>query len=118
QTCQDVELRPMQIATSRRSFLGAAAGAASLTAIAAPSASARIEPEPWGIKLGVATYSLRSFDRAHAIEMIKTLQIPWVSIKDVHMKLTLSPDELRAARKEFDDAGLKVTSGGNVDMTK
>ena len=32
-----------------------------------------MEQTPWGIKLGVATYSLRSFERAKAIEMIKRL---------------------------------------------
>jgi sugar phosphate isomerase/epimerase len=104
--------------TSRRNFLGAAAGVAGLSAIASPEASATIVPEPGGIKLGIATYSLRSFDRPTAIAMLKKLQVKYVSIKDVHLKLEESPDELRAHRKEFDDAGLTVTSGGNVDMTK
>ena len=31
---------------------------------------------------------------------------------------TLTPAEWQAARKEFEDAGLKIMSGGNVDMTK
>jgi sugar phosphate isomerase/epimerase len=104
--------------TSRRSFFGAAAGIAGLSALELESASAAIEPAPWGLKLGVATYSLRSFDRAKAIGMIKALQTPWISIKDVHLKQTLTPAEWQAARKEFEDAGLKIMSGGNVDMTK
>ena len=107
-----------KIETTRRGFLGAAAGIAGLGAVAAPNAAARIEPAPWGIKLGIATYSLRKFDRPKAIEMIKAIQTPWISIKDVHLKQTLTPAELEAARKEFEAAGLKITSGGNVDMTK
>jgi sugar phosphate isomerase/epimerase len=106
------------IQTSRRGFLGTAAGIAGLSSVALGPASARIEPEPWGIKLGIATYSFRNFDRAKTIEMVKALQTPWISVKDVDKQLShkSSPEELRQARKEFDDAGLKVMSVGNVDM--
>ncbi|MCU1237889.1 MAG: Xylose isomerase domain protein barrel [Candidatus Solibacter sp.] len=108
----------MKTETSRRNFLGAAAGVAGLSVIGAPSASAVVEAEPWGIKLGIATYSLRSFDRTTAIEMLKKMQVKYVSIKDIHMKIGVPPEETKAARAEFDAAGLVVTSGGNVDMTK
>lgn len=104
--------------TSRRSFLGAAGGIVGLSAAGVTPASAKIEPEPWGIKLGIASYSFRLFDRAKAIEMAKALQTPWLSVKDVHAKIGSSREELEAARAEFVAAGLKVTSGGNVDMTK
>jgi len=109
----------MKTDTSRRSFLGAAASIAGLSAAGVSPALARIEPAPWGIKLGIATYSLRSFERPQAIQMIKSLQISWVSIKDTpHLRQTLSLDEVRAGAREFTDAGLKIMSGGNVDMTK
>ena len=108
----------MNVETSRRTFLGAAAGMAGLSAIGAAPASAAIVPEPWGIKLGIATYSLRMFDRPTAIEMLKKFQVKYVSIKDVHLKIGAPPEETKAGRAEFDAAGLVVTSGGNVDMTK
>src|ERR1700730_10985028 len=108
----------MQIETSRRGFLGTAAGIAGLAAIGIEPASAVIEAEPWGIKLGIATYSLRSFDRATAIEMLKKLQVKYVSIKDIHLKIGVPAEETKAGRAEFDAAGFIVTSGGNVDMTK
>ncbi|HLK66585.1 MAG TPA: sugar phosphate isomerase/epimerase [Bryobacteraceae bacterium] len=114
--------------TTRRSFLSAA-GIVGLGAAGVNPASARIEPAPWGIKLGIASYSLRSFDRAKAIEMMKTLQTPWLSIKEVHLaqkstkaeiqagaKEYASLESVRAAAKEFIDAGFTITSGGNVDM--
>jgi sugar phosphate isomerase/epimerase len=104
----------MTIETTRRGFLGAAAGIAAMAG--APPASAKIEPEPWGFKLGVATYSLRKFDRTKAIEMIKALQTPWVSIKEFHLRYVSTPEELAAGRKEFESAGLKIMSGGNVDL--
>ena len=106
----------MKPETTRRSFLGAAAGIAGLSAAGAENASARIEPTPWGIKLGIATYSLRSFPRAKAIEMIKAIQTPWVSIKEVHLVQKATAEETQAGAKEFTDAGLKIMSGGNVDM--
>jgi sugar phosphate isomerase/epimerase len=114
--------------TTRRNFLGAA-GLAGLGAAGVTPSFARIEPAPWGIKLGIASYSLRSFDRAKAIEMMKTLQTPWLSIKEVHLaqkntkdaikagaKEYVSLDLVQAAAKDFTDAGFKITSGGNVDM--
>jgi sugar phosphate isomerase/epimerase len=70
------------------------------------------------MKLGVATYSLREFDRHTAIEMLRKLQVKYVSIKDIHLKIGAPPAETAAGRAEFDAAGLIVTSGGNVDMTK
>jgi sugar phosphate isomerase/epimerase len=107
----------MKTNPSRRHFLGAA-GAAGLGAIAPAISSATIVAEPWGVKLGIATYSLRSFDRTTAIAMLKKLQTKYVSIKDIHLKLEESAEELKQHRKEFDDAGLIVTSGGNVEMNK
>jgi hypothetical protein len=46
----------MTIETSRRNFFSAAAGIAGLSVMEATPAFAKIEPEPWGIKLGIATY--------------------------------------------------------------
>jgi len=108
----------MQIETSRRGFLSAAAGIAGMSALGVENLSAIIEAEPGGIKLGVATYSLRAFDRPTAIEMIKKLKVKYVSIKDVHLKIGEPAEATRAGRAEFDAAGVIVTSGGNVDMTK
>lgn len=106
----------MNTRTSRRTFLGSAAAIAGLSAVNVRPAGAVVEPQPWGIKLGVATYSLREFDRTKAIAAIKTLQTPYISIKDVHLKQTIPTAEIEAGAKEFRDAGLQITSGGNVDM--
>ena len=109
----------MKIPTTRRSFLGAAAGIAGLSAAGVAPASATIELEPWGIKLGIATYTFRSFDRAKTIEMLKQVQAPWTSIKDgVHFAYNSTPQELKQVRAEFDAAGLKVTSAGNISLAK
>ncbi len=122
--------------STRRTFLGAA-GATGLGALYTGAAEAAIVPEPWGIKLGLATYTFRHFERAKTIEMIKAVKTPWISIKaDVPGKAganqhlpglpadggaPLSPDAaamIRTARLEYESAGLKITSSGNVGMTK
>lgn len=100
--------------TSRRKFLttSAALAAASQLEFAATS------DDPREFKIGVASYSLRKFSRAQAILMLKQMNVRWVNIKDVHLPLTATPDEIRAARKEFDDAGLILEGCGNVSFQK
>src|SRR5215475_15620444 len=107
----------MKIRSTRRGFLGTA-GFAGLGALGVTPSPAAIEPTPFGIKLGIASYTFRKFDRAQTIDFVKTVGTPWLSIKDVHLLQTDTPEQLRAAHRQFEQAGLMITSGGNVDMTK
>ena len=104
----------MSFELNRRGFL-AAAGLAGLGArVPAPAAE-----EPAGtFKLGVASYSLREYSRALAIRCIKELRTPYVSVKEFHLPYRSSPQELEEGRKEFERAGLKIMSGGNVSLQK
>src|SRR5580704_5208911 len=104
----------MHPGTSRRSFL-----AASATALAAsrPGFGAATE-DPREFKLGIATYSLRKFSRAQAIAMLKQMNVKYVNIKDVHLAMNASPEEIKAGRKEFEDAGFIIEGGGNVSFAK
>ena len=70
------------------------------------------------IKLSVATYSLRSFKRPEAIKMIQQLQIKFADVKDFHLSLKDSPEQLKAGVKEFHDAGIKIVAGGNITLKK
>ncbi|HLY63077.1 MAG TPA: sugar phosphate isomerase/epimerase [Terriglobia bacterium] len=111
----------MSLVTTRRGFLGGAA--AGLTALAAADSSgegagAVIENEYAGFKLGVATYSFREFQRGLAIKMTKDLQTPYVSVKEFHLPYCSTPQELAQGRKNFESAGLKIMSGGNVSLEK
>jgi sugar phosphate isomerase/epimerase len=111
----------MTILTTRRTFLGTA-GAAGFAAALPQAAHAKIEPAPWGIKLGIATYTFRNFDRARTIEFIKAVKTPWVSVKQegvkgkFHWDMKLPAAEQAQIHKEFEAAGLKVTSAGNTDL--
>lgn len=104
----------MRAQTTRRTFFGSAACAASL--LAGRRAAAEINNEAGGFKLGVTTWSLRDFRRPLAIEMIKELQTPYVSVKEFHLPYSSTTAELVAGRKEFEDAGLQIIGGGNITL--
>jgi sugar phosphate isomerase/epimerase len=67
-----------------------------------------------GVKLGVASYSLRNFPRAKAIEMTKALGTPYINLKSFHLPYELSPAEIAAARREIEAAGLQIVGGGTI----
>jgi sugar phosphate isomerase/epimerase len=71
-------------------------------------------PKPLPLKIGVASYSLRKFPRDKAIAALKQLNVKYVTIKDVHLARTDSPEQIRAARKEFEDAGITIMGGGTL----
>jgi len=100
---------------TRRAFLGAASAATLLDPALRRAAAAA---GPAGLRLGVASYSLRSFPRTEAIAMVKQLNVRYVSIKEMHLPYKSTPEELAAGRREFEAAGLTIASGGVVYMQK
>lgn len=101
---------------NRRNFLTGAAALASLPSAALAVTTAE---HHWGdVKLGVATYSLREFSRTEAIAILKALGVQYVNVKSMHMPYESSVEELKAARAEFEAAGLKIIAGGNVSLQK
>ncbi len=105
----------MKIETSRRGFLAGAAGAIG-AGLGAGAASAAIDNEALGFKLGVATYSLREFQRGLAIRMIRQLNTPYISIKEFHLPISAPRTEWERGRRDFEKAGLKIMSGGNISF--
>lgn len=105
--------------TTRRSFLGTAAvlPAASAAAASTQQAGNGAGPHHWDdLKLAVATYSLRKFSRSAAIDICRQLGVKYVNVKSFHMPYYLSADDLKAARREFEKAGLEVVAGGNISL--
>lgn len=100
---------------TRRGLFGA--GTAALAALqSAGSIACAAEGE--GIKLGVATYSLRKFSRPQAIDMLKQLKVKYVSIKSFHLPYEYTSAQLQEAMAEFKAAGLTTLSAGNNSMAK
>ena len=50
--------------------------------------------------------------------MAKELGTPYLNVKDFHLKLDASPEEIDAAKKEFADAGIILVGCGNVSFAK
>jgi len=101
--------------TSRRGFLGGSlALAASPVAVGTASAAEGVED----LRLGVATYSLRKFSRPQAIEILKKLNVKYISVKEFHLRYAETPEQTAAGAKEFRDAGFQIMSGGNIDLKK
>ena len=106
----------MDIRTTRRELIGGAAVA--MAALRKAEAATTPATHSEDLKLGVASYSFRKFSRADAIKGIKALKISYVNIKDFHLALTSTPDEIAAARKDFEDAGIRILGVGNVGFAK
>jgi len=101
----------MGFETSRRGFL-VGAGAIGI----APLRGEKTNNGGDDLKLAVATYSLREFQRDLAIKTIKELGVHYVSIKEYHLPYNDTPKQLAAGRKRFEDAGLDIAGGGVVYM--
>jgi sugar phosphate isomerase/epimerase len=70
------------------------------------------------IKLGIASYSFRKFTRAQAISMTLQLGTHYLNVKDFHLPLDSTPEQIDAAVKEFHDAGIVLVGCGNVSFDK
>ncbi len=107
---------------SRRDLLKASA----LTAAALPFLNHETEAaqnsaaaDPWrGLKIGVATYTVREFPIEQAIKSIQRVGLKYVSIKHVknHVDLSHTTEERKQRAQMFRDAGLVPLSVGNVGM--
>src|SRR3974377_2394250 len=95
---------------TRRAAFAVAAGSAAASALGAENAG------PGDFEIGAATYSLREFSRALAIKMLRQLGVSRISVKDMHLPYSATPDEIKKARSEFEKAGLTIVSAGNTDL--
>lgn len=67
-----------------------------------------------GLRVGVASYSLRSFPLTETLQSIQRLGVRYLSLKDVHLPLTATPEQRRQARQQANDLGLSITSCGVI----
>jgi sugar phosphate isomerase/epimerase len=103
---------------SRRTLLSAVPGAMGAAALGGKLAAQEYQIHGADIKLGIASYSFRKFSRTQAIQMAKELGTPYLNVKDFHLKLDASNEEIDAAKKEFADAGIILVGCGNVSFAK
>lgn len=106
---------------SRRSFLhllGAGALASSFPRVALFSQEKQPAADKPSIpfQIGIASYSFRAFTLDQVIEMSKRLGIKRLTLKDMHLPLTLSKDEIKRALDKIRSSGLELASCGVVYM--
>lgn len=107
---------------SRRNLLKTGAlAAATIPTInfASLAGGATEEADPWrGLKIGVATYTVRDLPIEEAIKAVKRVGLKYISIKNVknHIDLSHTTEERKQRAQMFRDAGLIPMSVGNVSM--
>jgi hypothetical protein len=69
-----------------------------------------------GLKVGMASYTLNKFDLDHAIAMTKQVGIKYICLKDVHLAMKSTDEQIQEARRKLDAAGLLLVGGGVIYM--
>jgi len=103
----------------KASALACAVPALPVSSLAVAAAAASDESDPWmGLKVGVATYTLRDLPIEEAIKAVKRVGLKYVSIKNVknHIDLTHTSEQRKERAQMFREAGLIPLSVGNVSM--
>ena len=106
---------------SRRNFLkllgaGALAGSLPQSVPGAPGNRPTAENLPMSFRLGIASYSFRAFTLDQVIEMTKRVGIKRLTLKDMHLPLTLSDEEIKRVLDKIRSSGLELASCGVVYM--
>lgn len=94
-------------------------GAAALTAVtgfAKKPDLVRRTPENVTLSLGLASYTLRKFKLDDVIQMTKRVGLGSIALKDVHMPLESSVDDIKAIAAKVRSAGLNLYGAGVIYM--
>jgi inosose dehydratase len=110
---------------TRRTFLkstgiGIAAGAIAPRLLAGqPSALKTFHlPENAPFKLGLASYTTRSFTLDQTITMAQRVDLKHISLKSFHLPLDASENDCKAAADKIKDAGIDFYAAGVIYMNK
>lgn len=104
--------------TNRRHFLRTSAVSASAL-VGLGHWSSLLAAEPFGgLKMGVASYSLRKFTLDQAIAMTRELGVKGITLKDVHLPMKSTAAERKEAAKKIKDGGLELMGVGVIYMKK
>ncbi len=99
---------------TRRTFFQSTAAAAAASTVT--RAGAEAGPRPLPMKIGLASYSMRSHSLDKVIELCKAADVKYLTLKDMHLPRTDTPEALAAAKAKIAAAGIIVTGGGVINM--
>jgi sugar phosphate isomerase/epimerase len=80
--------------------------------------SAEPEPSSLAVRLGLASYTFRNFNRRQLIGYMKQLNIFELNAKDVKDHLPIDPAAEAAALADYSTAGIKLHAVGTVSFAK
>ncbi len=104
----------------RRDFLGALVGAGFTASsnIFAVTSKRTVAEEAAPFRLGVASYTLRNFNRAQVIGFLKQVRVSDLNAKDVKDHLPTDAEQEAAAVAEYAAAGVKLHAAGTIYFPK
>ena len=96
--------------------LVAAAGSLPIATVVGKSWPEAFSPKTIPFDLGMASYTFRKFTLDQALEMTKMLDLKKITLKDMHLPMTITPSEMAVVHKKMKDAGIELSSCGVVYM--
>lgn len=67
-------------------------------------------------ELGLASYTLRKFELAEALIMTKRVGLKYIALKDFHLPMDSTPEQIREVAEKVKEAGLELYGGGVIYM--
>ena len=112
----------MKTTLSRRDFVRSSALSATALAIPGEAATALARPQSKDqvptIRLGLASYTFRNFERAKMIAFMKQLNVSALNAKDVKDHLPTDEQQERTALDDYKAAGIKLHAAGVIYFGK
>ncbi len=108
---------------SRRNFIkltGLGIAASSFKGFSNPIAKKIMEgnsPPPQKLNLGLTSYTFRNFSLSQVIQMTNRLALKRLSLKDMHLPLSSTKEEIEKAVQEIKNSGLELYGAGVIYMT-
>ena len=105
--------------SNRRNFLKlSGVGIAAMAIPSAVSAAQSVAPKApaFPVRLGLASYTLRKLSLDDALTVCQRLDLKHISLKDFHLKLNATDQEIADVVRKCKDAGIDLGSGGVIYM--
>jgi sugar phosphate isomerase/epimerase len=108
----------MKMILSRRDFVRSGALAAAACATSTGVLAAPPREVASSVRLGLASYTFRNFDRAQLIGYMKQLNLSELNAKDVKDHLPMDPTGEAKALEDYHAAGIQLHAAGAIYFTK
>ncbi len=108
----------MKMILSRRDFVRSSALAAAACATSTKVHAAPPTETASPVRLGLASYTFRNFDRAQLIGFMKQLNLSELNAKDVKDHLPMDPTEEAKAVEDYHAAGIQLHAAGAIYFPK